>query len=473
MQERPRVGLVLFRADWLACQEAQQVLGDIQIDTENMLVRLERHFSIQGPWVVDSAEALAECRQALQNTEMDMVLLAFQTWAEDFTVVSLLQAIGSRPLVLWCYLPFRRLPRPASYAEVVRSSGPVGAFSALGTLRNLKATFLFTFGAPDDPRLIQDLQVAGRAARVRQQLREARFGLLPSRQGHMQASYVDESRLLADLGPHVEHLPVRMYQEAGQGIPDEQVQAYLDLTRQRFPVKQVLDETLEQAARAALALERLAAHHQLDLLAVNDSSPALRQVFNQLPGLYPDLLFTFGQEPGPGRVLYQSEADLGAATAHYILSQLTGSPTMFLEIWFWDEALNQVVGGHRGVQNPMMADPHALWIGPDNSYCKAEDHPGAQLQFIAREGRVTIFQLRSTPTGWQAIAASGVSLAGLPWVSSYPHAVLRLDTPIEHFLNHLASVGATQHWIMAYGSVLHEIETFCEMEGIPLEQLTS
>jgi hypothetical protein len=84
---------------------------------------------------------------------------------------------------------------------------------------------------------------------------------------------------------------------------------------------------------------------------------------------------------------------------------------------------------------------------------------------------VTLFQLRSTPKGWQAIAASGVCLEGLPWVEGYPHAILRLDSPLTHFFNHLATVGATQHWVMAYGSVLNEIEAFCEMEKIPLELL--
>jgi hypothetical protein len=85
---------------------------------------------------------------------------------------------------------------------------------------------------------------------------------------------------------------------------------------------------------------------------------------------------------------------------------------------------------------------------------------------------VTLFQLRSTPSGWQAVAASGVCLEEQPWPEGHPYAVLRLDASISHFLNRVSEVGVTQHWIMAYGNVLHEIEAFCQVERIPVELLT-
>ena len=91
---------------------------------------------------------------------------------------------------------------------------------------------------------------------------------------------------------------------------------------------------------------------------------------------------------------------------------------------------------------------------------------------ITRPGRVTLFQLRSTPRGWQAVAASGMCLESQPLVEGWPHTLLRLDSPIVHFLNRVAEVGVTQHWVLAYGSVLHEIEAFCKIEKVPLEIFT-
>lgn len=464
MLGKPSVGLIVMRTDWFGHPAADQLIESIRADTVDIVNRLSGKFDVQGPWVVDSPESLHACQQGLREVELDMVLLAYQTWAEDTRLLSLLQAVGSHPLMVWCYQPWRRIPRPATFEDVLRGSGPVGTFAALGVLRNLQIPFQFTFGSPDDPRLLNDLQVAGRAAQVRRRLRSARFGLLPSRNEQMQVIFVDEFRLMADLGPVVQYVPVSEFMRAAGSLTSAQIDEYLALLRQRFPVRGVRDETLVLAARAAVGLSLLAGEHHLDVLSLTDRSPEIQRAFQMRPALYPDL-----QERLPA--LFQPEGDLGAATANYILHFLTGSPTMFLEMWFWDEARNQVIAGHAGLQNPQMADENSAWISPEVEFLQQAESEGAQIQFMARPGRVTLFQLRSTPKGWQAIALSGMCLEGRPWVRGYPHAIVRLDVAIDQFLHRLSAVGSSQHWIMAYGSVTKELEAFCEMANIPLEVL--
>lgn len=493
MQEKPRLALILMQTDWNVCDDTLPVVEGVRQDREAMLNRLRRHFDILGPSVVDSPETLQACQRALSDGTFDLILLAFQTRADDTYLVPLLEAIGQRPLILWCYLPWRRIPRPASHVDMIRGSGPVGAFAALGTLRNLEIPFLYTFGAPDDPHLIEDLQVAGRAAQVRQSLRGARFGLIPSRNDHTQSTYVDERRLLVDFGPRVQYISVGEYAQAAAAADPAALEAYLTTLHERLPVRGVSSATLERSARAALALDWLAAQHGLDVLAVKDDSPDLLAGLGLRPALYP-YLDRPDRDPAGGipaggisaaealhsviEPLFLPEGDLGAATAAYILHRLTGSPVMFQEIIFWDEVMNQLVLGHSGLQNPAFAERGTAFISQDHEFCLRNpggETPteGAQLQFLARPGRVTLFQMRSTPKGWQAVAASGVCLEGLPWVEGSPHAMLRIDASLAHFFNRLAVVGATQHWVMAYGSVLHEIEAFCEMENLPLEVLGS
>lgn len=471
MENRPRVGLVLMRAEWPGCGEAGSVLEMVDNDTQAMVERLEKDFSVAGPWVISSAETMLGAQHALRDAELDMVVLAFQTWAEDAQLVTLLQAIGSRPLVLWCYVPWRRVPRPVSRADLLRGAGPVGTFSALGTLRNLNVPFFFTFGAPDDPRLMQDLRVAGRAAAVRQGLRGARFGLIPSRNDHLHVNFVDEFRLMADFGPVVQYVSVSELKKVVDRVTPEQAREYLDRLHACYPVQGVSETTLEQAAQLAVGLGTVAQDYRFDTVVVNDTLPELVNTFQMRPGLYP-------VEPPPSngadpvKPLFLPAGDLAAATAAYILNRLTGSEIMFMELWFWDEARNQIIGGHAGLQNPALADHGQVCIMEDTDFCRPDGTEGAQIQMLARPGRVTLFQLRSTPNGWQAVAATGVCLEGQPWVEGLPHAILRLDVPINHFLNVLSTVGTSPHWVMAYGSVLHEIEAFCQMQQVPLEIMT-
>jgi L-fucose isomerase-like protein len=281
----------------------------------------------------------------------------------------------------------------------------------------------------------------------------------------MQATFVDPMRLETDLGPVVQNISVEEYRRVSENLPAERVTTWLEAAKAKFQIRGVADDALERSARTALGLAQLAVDYRLDVVSLNGLSVEMRSAFNLRPALYPTALDAWI----PANVLFHPEGDLGAATASYILHCLSGSPTMLLELWSWDEALNQLFGGHGGMQNPAMAASKQVWITHDYDICHPEGTGGAQFQFIAREGRVTFFQLRSTNKGWQAIAASGMCLEGSPFVEGCSHAIIRLDASVGHFLNKVAEVGATQHWILAYGSVLHELEAFCQMEKIPVE----
>jgi len=278
----------------------------------------------------------------------------------------------------------------------------------------------------------------------------------------MQSTFVDEFRLLADLGPKVEYLSVGELQSAAQSLPEAEVQAYVDSLRRSYPVRGVSAQTLALAARASLGMAHLAVERRLDVLSFNDISPEIHRVLGLRPCLYPPLF----NEAGVGVGL---EGDLGAATALFVLQCLAGSPVFFAEIWVWDEAENIVIGGHAGPQDPAVAQPDQVWISQDYEFAQSDRTEGAHLQFIARPGPVTLLQLRATPSGWQAILARGQSLGGAERLEGYPHAVLRLEAPIDRFVRQVAGVGSTQHWIMAYGDVAAEVRAFCELARVPLE----
>ena len=206
-------------------------------------------------------------------------------------------------------------------------------------------------------------------------------------------------------------------------------------------------------------MAHLAHQHGLQLISLNDISPELHRVLGLRPCLYPPL---YDRE----HILVGLEGDLGAAVALFALDRLLGSPLFFAEFWYWDETENVLVGGHAGVQNPAVGVK--TWITQDYEFCQSDASDGAHYQFVARPGRVTLLQVRGTPAGWQAIAAGGECIETEPWLEGYPHAVIRLDVPIGRFLQTAAQAGTTQHFVMAYGDALPEVEVLCRMLKIPL-----
>ncbi|MCS7248330.1 MAG: hypothetical protein NZ840_08820 [Anaerolineales bacterium] len=456
------LGLVLLRAEWFDSVVALPALGEaVEADANQIRNALGTCVNLSQIWTVNSQESLeAACRQ-LRNSEVEGVILVFQVWAEDYYLAPFLSALGNRPLAIWCFQPWQKLPLSLSFLEVLRGSGWVGTFEGLGTLRNLKKAFFFTYGSPTQERVLAELSQFARVVGVYQGLRKARFGLLPYRNEQMQSTFVDEFRLLHEIGPQVEALSVYQLTEAAEAVEETEVEQFLTYLRQNIPIRGVSEPTLRRAARASLGLAHLALKRKIDVLSFNDIAEETHQRLGLRPALYPPLLWERNIHIG-------LEGDLGAATALFILQRLSGAGVFFAEFWVWDEAENLIIGGHAGPQNPQLADPGSLWISQDYEYAQTDATEGAHLQFVVRKGRVTLLQIRCTPGGWQAIAAQGSSLGGAPRIEGYPHIILRLDATVEAFLRRCAEVGTTQHFVLTFGDYRREVETLCEWLGIPL-----
>ena len=469
MPDRPTLGMILLRAEWFDSVVAlPELTAGLQKDTADLLGAFPAELDLAKLWVVNSAASLAACASEVRMLQPDLVLLSFQVWAEDFFIQPLLEALRGQPLAVWCYQPSSSPPRPASFVEVLRYSGPVGTLEGLGTLRNLGAQFAFLVGAPGSPQLRASLLAEARAAHAQRALRRARIGLLPARNEQMQSTFVDEFRLRADLGPQVEYLSVAELQQAAQSVPQSELEAYLQQLCDAYPLRGVSLETLARAARASLGLKKLALEHHLDLLSLNDISTELHTGL----GLRP--CFVTPRLDGEPNLLFGLEADLGAATAMLALSHLAGGPLFFVEFWFWDEATNLLVGGHAGLQDPQLARPAELFISQDYEYCNSDATEGAHFQFACRPGRVSLLQLRWTAQGcWQALACAGEVVDQPAWIEGYPHAIIRPDVGVLDFFRQAAEVGTTQHWIMAYGDVLDVIRAWCRLEKIALKEISA
>ncbi len=459
----PRIALILLRAEWFDSVVAlPELVNAVQEDEQALFNSLLHSFEIAAGWVVNSSASLQDCAQEIKSLDVDLFIIAFQVWAEDFYLAPLVESIAGRALAVWCYLPWERPPQPASFIQVLRGSGPVGTFEALGTLRNSGVKFAFTYGSPGSIRVQQDLLVAARAARVRRRLRKARFGLLPARNEQMQSTFVDEFRLHFELGPQVQYLSVAALANRAASLEHYEVQEFLQYLQASYSIKGVSPQDLELAARASLGLAHLAVDHQLDVLSIDDITPELHETLGLRPCLTPPFL-------DQHESVLSLEGDLGAATALFILRQLGAIPALFVEIWFWDEASNVIIGGHAGIQDPRVADPDQVWISHDYEFAQSDRSRGAHFQFIARPGRVTLLQIRGTPQGWQALMVTGQALDSPPHLEGYPHAAIQLDPSIDTFVRKVAQLGSTQHWIMAYGNFRSEVQAICELASIPLQ----
>jgi L-fucose isomerase-like protein len=464
---KPKIGVILLRAQWFdEVVDLPQLSSAVKDDADALLRSLTDELVVTGLWVVNSRSSLDQCVDEIKSASFDLALLVFQVWAEDFYLNPLVDVLKGTPLAVWCYQPAAAPPKPASFLDVLRYSGMVGTLEGLGTLHNLGQPYVTLIGSPESRTVQSELVQLARAANVYKALKSARFGLLPARNDQMQSTFVDEFRLRSDLGPAVEYLSVNDLKEAADRVKDAGLQDHLRNVIKSVPIKGVSAETLETCTRVSIGLFDLAAEKDLDVLSINDTSDEL----HRLLGLRPCLNGWRHQKNK--QPIIGLEGDLGAATAQYILNQLTGEPNFFTEFWFWDEKSNCMVGGHAGYQNLSSAREHEAWISQDFEYCQTDPCEGAHYQFACKPGTVTLLQIRWSTRGyWQAIMFSARVEDESAWIEGYPHAVVKPTIPVPDLVKQAAEVGTTQHWIMAYGDYRAEIKNLCRLCQIELKEI--
>ncbi len=455
--DKASIGLVVLRSaeySTAGFNDLRKVCDDDIVTIENSLGKL---FDLCKTWRIATVEDLGFFRSALQECEPDLLIVIFQSKDAQTLLPGLIQESRGYPFVAWNYLPWKRIPRPIPCHELFRSIGASEMMDSFSVLHDTQQPFLYAYGSADDPALREKFLRFGEAARVVRELKLARFGFV-GEDRQMQAS--------TEFGSSVRFFSSADLQREVESIGQAEISEYLHWLTEITPVGDVPYEAVKRSAGLTMGLERLALQHHFHLVGVNDRPDWLMgSRFEARPTLPPRGTFS------DSRILYQPTDDIPAGLANFILARLGKQHPLYLSIWTWDQARNTVICGHSGIQPLTSAFLGTGRIGRDFEWDQYADGMSAQLEFVARPGRVTLLQLRESPRGWRAIAATGMCLESEVWVKGLPHAIIRLDCHVDRFLGELARIGSSNHWVMAYASVVPELQSVSELLGIQLEIL--
>jgi L-arabinose isomerase len=221
---------------------------------------------------------------------------------------------------------------------------------------------------------------------------------------------------------------------------------------------QVTSKGLSEAARISLGLAKIVEDQQLEAVSIGDCDDELHAVLKCRPCLYVPSVFEHG-------VVVGSEGDLGGILAQLILARLSGSPTLFTEIFTYDEQQNQILVGHAGMHDiRLAADRSAVTITPDYEYPKEE--AGVWMAFSVKPGPVTLLSITSDQRGFHFVATKGEALLAKGRLQGYPSALIRLEMPLRSFFATTTTIGTTQHWALVPGDLTSGISRLAHVLGI-------
>ncbi len=460
---KPKVGLLLLAAEWFSQIGAMAgsfaaLPGQLACGAREIQAALSAELDLVTNGVDASVEAVERSVRDFARENVDCIVVCPMTWGEDRLVTCVVERLPRTPLLLWCYTPHERLPLQIDMCELFRSSGPVGAVQASGSLKRLGKQFEFVFGSHNSRDAIERIVRFSKANKVAAELKKVQIGILPYRCDQMTCTYVDEFRLKAQIGPALKYLSVGEYRAVCDAIPEQKLNAFVDDLRARFKIDdRTTSAGLVNGARVSLGLAELASQHRLDAIALQDLSEELHRVMGLRPALYTPELFQ--------QAVVSMEADVGASVALWILRALTGKAPLYGEILNFDVEDNCVLIGHAGIHDLELASEDPVIIEPDGEYQESEPD-SCWMRFRVKAGEVTMLSLFCDVDGFRMVIAHGECLSGPERIAGTPHGYVRLDVPVPDAFEKMARAGMTQHWAMVHADVVKEVAALADTLGL-------
>jgi len=220
----------------------------------------------------------------------------------------------------------------------------------------------------------------------------------------------------------------------------------------------VEEKTLENAARATLAIEKAVLAENLDVIAVEDLNVEMLELLKARPHLWTKTL-------SERKTIVTMEADVISAIGMWAAQRLSGEPTMYAEAFNFDEADNALLMGHATMHNTALAGENPITIIPDKEYENTLNE-GAWLNFNAKPGRVLLCNTFADVDNYRIFTSRGTALPYNKLKNGFTSVMIKLDVPVREFYEKAVRLGMTQHNTICYGDVEESLRLFCEITNI-------
>jgi len=426
--------------------------------------------------IVDNAKSAYSAVRKIKSADLDLVFCDMITYATSSTFGIMARELDV-PIVLVALQPLKRMdyPRATTYMQLCNDnicSLPEFAGVAVRMGRRVPPTIIGTLR--DDPKAAAEIAEWCDIAKVLHDLRGARIGHFGHVLEAMLDMHSDPTAFTAGFGVHIVQTEIDDLLRLERTVNEAEIEAKKKLILGVFdtpepqadPITEKLTaEDLQNAARAAVALDKFIDEFDLDGLAYyykgEPGSERERLASSLIVG---NSLLTAAGFPMCG------ESDLKTCIAMLIMDRLDigGSFAEFHPIDFEEDF---ILVGHDG--------PHHLRIAHGKpvlrSLKKYHGKPGrgASVEFKLREGPITMLGITSTYEGkFKFVVAEGESVAGPIPATGNTNTRGFFKPDAVTFLQNWISHGPTHHFALGVGHRAKTLKRIGEVLNIETAVVT-
>lgn len=429
--------------------------------------KLERQgVEIVNVGLVDSPERAYEAGRELRRADVDMIFLHVTTYALSSTVLPVVRR-AKVPVVVLNLAPAQAI----DYAK----------FNALGDRTKMTGEWLSHCSAcpvpeianvfqrsgirfhqvtgvlHDDPPCWNEIDAWVDAARVAAIMAENRLGLMGHYYSGMLDIYSDVTLQCAVFGTHIEILEVDELAARRRDVREEQVVARIAEFHDVFDVQEDCPpEDLAEAARTAVALDAMVAHHRLGSMAYYYQGTGVTENETALASI----ILGTSQLTGRG-IPVAGEYEVKNVQAMKIMD-LFGAGGSFTEYYAMDFADDVVLMGHDGPGHIAIAEGKTK-VRPLKVY-HGKVGKGVSVEMAVKHGPVTLLSVIEQTGGKLALlVAQGKSVAGPILEIGNTNSRYKFECGAREFVTRWNAAGPAHHCAVGVGHIADKIEKLGEL----------
>jgi L-arabinose isomerase len=227
---KPKIGLVLMANEWFWKYKmfGQDFLELIENDCKFIYEKIKESTDVIYNGLVLNTEQAKSSIREIKRRNVDLLIICPVIWTSDIPFIEMLQEIPkSTPIILWFYVPSMRYPEKLTISEFIRATGPVGAAQFASVLKRDGRRFKIVVGSREDEEIFSEINQYARAAKLSNDLKNIRIGLLPSGYPDIANTWCDEFKITSRLGPRLIRISVYEYYKTAQELSEEEVEAFV------------------------------------------------------------------------------------------------------------------------------------------------------------------------------------------------------------------------------------------------------
>ena len=419
--------------------------------------------------LVDNPDGAFEAGTELRRADVDLIFLHVTTYALSSTVLPVVRR-AKVPVIVLNLAPEASIDYASFNAlgDRTRMTGDWLAYCSACPVPEIANVFLrsgirfhqITGVLDDDPACWNEVDAWVEAARVAAAMDGNRLGLMGHYYGGMLDIQSDVTLQCATFGTHIEHLEVDELADRRANVSDDEARARLLEFRGVFDVEPDCPEAdLTEAARTAVALDRMVADHRLGSLAYfykGTGNPANEAAIASI-------ILGTSQLTGRG-IPVAGEYEVKNVQAMKIMD-LFGAGGSFTEYYAMDFKDDVVLMGHDGPGHIAIAEGKTK-VRPLKVY-HGKVGAGVSVEMSVKHGPVTLLSVIERQGGKLALlVAEGESVPGPILQIGNTNSRYRFACGAREFVNRWNAEGPAHHCAVGIGHISDRIAKLAELLDI-------